>query len=159
MSLPSEGVDAPRFCLPSTDGTEFNLQSERGTPTVLYFYPKDETPGCTWEARSFRAQFEMLSRRQTTIVGISRDNIANHCSFQGKEGLPFQLLSDEDGSVHDAYGAWRRTMGIRSMRRCTFILAPDLTVAKVYPYVLPIGHAKTVAQDVEALGRARGWFD
>lgn len=157
MKLLQTGDEAPDFQLPSTDGQRVTLREHAGQPVVLYFYPRDNTPGCTWEARSFRAQFEVLVGEGVTIFGISQDNIDDHCEFQGRLGLPFELLSDEEGAVHDAYGAWKQTLLGRRVRRCTYVLGPDQRIAKVYPSVLPVGHAKTVARDVQALSQQHGW--
>ncbi len=152
------GQEAPDFTLPSTRREDFTLSEIEGMPVVLYFYPKDDSVGCRWEARAFRAQFEILSKHQVTILGISRDNLDDHCEFQGKERLPFELLSDAEEVVHDAYDVWKKGLLGRRPRRCTYIISPNRTIAHVYPSVLPIGHARTVVTDVNRLGREQGWF-
>lgn len=154
------GIEAPDFALPSTSGGSVCLNDLRGTPVVLYFYPEDHTIGCTFEARSFRAYFESLALHDVVILGVSRDNMDNHCSFQDKHGLPFDLLCDEDEEVHDLYDAWRETpfRKRRVVRRCTYLIAPDGTIAKTYAKVQPMGHAAQVLRDVESIGEAQGWF-
>lgn len=146
------GDDAPDFRLPSTTGADIALSGHRGTPVVLYFYPKDHTIGCTFEARSFRSQFEIIGRHRVVILGVSRDNIQNQCEFQARQRLPFELLSDTDETVHDAYGAWKRSLiGTRTVRRCTYIIDPDGRIAHRYPSVAPVGHAKQVVRHVNRL--------
>ena len=119
------GQEAPDFTLPSTKGRPVTLAEHRGKPVVLYFYPEDHTVGCTMEARTFRAYFESLAFHEVVILGVSRDNVDNHCSFQEKESLPFDLLSDVDETVHDAYGAWRET----TFRRRRVVRRVDEAVA------------------------------
>lgn len=148
------GDQAPDFELMSTSGKQVRLSALRGVPVVLYFYPEDHTPGCTLEAKGFRNYFDGISLHKAAVVGVSHDNYENHCSFRDKHALPFELLSDEDGAVHDLYGAWQRTvLGNVKVRRCTFLLAPDGTVAKVYPKVNPLGHPRQVVSDLEELVR------
>lgn len=154
------GQEAPDFTLPSTKGRPVTLAEHRGKPVVLYFYPEDHTVGCTMEARTFRAYFESLAFHEVVILGVSRDNVDNHCSFQEKESLPFDLLSDVDETVHDAYGAWRETTFRRRrvVRRCTYIIGPDGMIAKTYPSVNVLNHAATVLRDIERIGHDQGWF-
>lgn len=153
------GDEAPAFTLPSTSGRDVALSDHLGAPVVLYFYPEDHTVGCTIEARRFRDVFESISLHRATILGVSRDNIDNHCAFRDEHQLPFELLSDESGNVHDLYGAWRRTLSGRAMRRCTYLIGPDGRVAKRYPRVNVMGHARTVVSDLERLGHDHGWFN
>lgn len=154
------GTKAPDFTLPSTEGTQVQLSSLQGTPVVLFFYPKDNTPGCTLEARGFRAYFESLSLHKTVILGISRDSTESHCEFQAKEQLPFSLLSDPSLEVHEAYDAWKEPLfgKGRKMHRCTYLIAPDGTIAKTYGKVNPLNHAAAVLRDIEHIGHKEGWF-
>lgn len=154
----SAGEEAPDFMLRSTAGGTATLFDLRGQWVVLYFYPEDHTPGCTIEARRFRAYFEAISLQEAAIVGVSRDNHENHCTFQERHGLPFDLLSDEDAEVHDRYGAWRPNWLRRSMvraRRCTFLIDPQGIVRKVYSRVRPLNHAQEVVKDLERIARQR----
>lgn len=151
------GHEAPDFTLRNADGEPCTLTRLRGGWVVLYFYPEDHTLGCTIEARRFRAYFESISLQQAAIVGVSRDNAGNHCSFRDRHALPFELLSDEDNVVHDLYGAWRRPLLRRDAveaRRCTFLIDPDGIVCKVYAKVNPMSHAAQVVHDLRELGQS-----
>lgn len=148
------GDEAPDFTLPSTQGDDIRLSDYRGEPVVLYFYPEDHTPGCTLEARGFRNYFDGISLHKAVVLGVSHDNFENHCSFRDKNALPFELLSDEDGAVHDLYGAWQKNLlGQIKVRRCTFVIDPEGKIAKVYPKVNPLGHPRQVVADLEGLVR------
>lgn len=105
-----EGKKAPAFSLPGSDGKTHDLKDYRGRCVLLYFYPKDDTPGCTREACGFRDGFAELSRAGVTVLGVSRDPVASHLDFIEKYTLPFVLLADEDTSVMQAYGAWGEKM-------------------------------------------------
>ena len=109
MSL-TVGQPAPSFTLPSSDGGTFALDDLRGTNVVVYFYPRDNTPGCTIEAEEFRDAVPALKQLGAMVVGISKDSIASHCKFRDKFHLTFPLLSDADGHVLEAYGAWGEKM-------------------------------------------------
>ncbi len=151
------GDEAPWFAAKDADGSDFDIAHLRGQWVVLYFYPEDHTIGCTMEAKAFRDYFEAISLHEAAIVGISRDNAGNHCAFRDKHALPFKLLCDEGGAVHDLYGAWRKPLLRRDRvgpRRCTFIIDPSGRVAQVYPKVNPIGHAQQVVRALPALVRA-----
>ena len=112
------------------------------------------TPGCTIAAKGFRNYFEGISLHKAAILGVSRDNHENHCGFRDAHALPFELLSDEDGGVHDLYGAWQKgLLGGVKVRRCTFLLDPEGRVAKVYRKVNPLGHPRQVVADLEDLVR------
>lgn len=154
-----EGVEAPDFTLPSTGGRPRSLSSLKGVPVVLYFYPQDHTPGCTIQAQRFRDYFEAISIHEAAILGVSRDTLDNHCSFRDAHALPFELLSDEDASVHDLYGAWTRgLLGGKKVRRCTYLIGPDGHIAKTYPKVNVLGHARSVVNDLEDIGHEKAWF-
>src|SRR5512140_3123770 len=125
MALIEPGRKAPSFSLKDQDGTVHRLADYAGRPVVLYFYPRDDTPGCTAEACAFRDSLPDFSRVKAEVVGISRDSVASHDKFKKKSKLPFPLASDEDGTVTEAYGVWveksmygKKYMGID---RATFL--------------------------------------
>ena len=143
-----EGAKAPDFTLPTHDGTKLKLSSLRGRPVVLYFYPKDDTPGCTTEACGFRDARAKLARHGAEVLGVSPDTPESHETFRRKYKLPFTLLADVDHKVAEKYGAWReknmygkKSLGIA---RSTFIIAADGTVAKVFKAVRAAGHDEQV---------------
>jgi len=139
---------APDFTLLSDRGEEVSLSSFRGQRVVVYFYPKDNTPGCTKEACSFRDDYDLFLEKGAVVIGISPDSTASHERFRAKHGLPFYLLSDPDHAVAERYGAWgekvsygKRTVGIL---RSTFVVGEDGRIIKVFPKVSPEGHAQEV---------------
>lgn len=143
-----EGLKAPAFTLPSSRGDSVSLSEFRGRRVVLYFYPKDQTPGCTVEACEFRDASRAFAAQDAVVLGISPDGVASHEAFIKKFGLPFILLSDADHQVAQAYGVWvkkslygRTYMG---MARTTFIIGPDGRIEKLYEQVKPAGHAAAV---------------
>jgi thioredoxin-dependent peroxiredoxin len=143
-----KGNPAPTFTLPNQDGEDVSLESLRGTPVVLYFYPKDDTPGCTAQACGIRDAWGELERRGAVVLGVSADSPAKHTKFRQKYELPFTLLSDEDHAVCEAYGTWveksmagRKYMGIE---RSTFVIGADGTVTDVMRRVKPDAHADDV---------------
>jgi peroxiredoxin Q/BCP len=148
----AEGAKAPDFTLLAHDGTKLKLSSLRGRPVVLYFYPKDDTPGCTREACGFRDAKVKLARHGAVVLGVSRDGPESHASFRAKHKLPFRLLCDPDHAVAEKYGAWReKTLyGKKSLGivRSTFVIDAAGRVARVFRSVKPDGHA---AQILEAL--------
>ncbi|MEZ4340142.1 MAG: thioredoxin-dependent thiol peroxidase [Sandaracinaceae bacterium] len=152
-----EGKKAPAFQLPSSSGEKVRLKDLAGKWVVLYFYPKDMTPGCTTEARDFRDASEALAARDAVVFGISKDSVERHCKFIEKESLDFQLLSDEPGAMIEKYGAWgeKNLYGKKSMGivRTTVIVDPSGNVAKVFPKVRVKDH---VAKVLEALDQLRG---
>jgi peroxiredoxin Q/BCP len=143
-----EGKSAPDFELASDTGERVRLSDLRGRPVVLYFYPRDDTPGCTAQACSFRDAYAEFEERGVTILGVSPDTEAAHVKFKQKYGLPFTLLADPDHEVAELYGVWvEKTMyGKKSMgiKRSTFVIDSDGNVAKAMPSVKPEGHADTV---------------
>lgn len=144
--------EAPTFELTGTDGVTYSLNDYHGKWVVLYFYPKDDTPGCTVEACEFRDLNESLLAHAAVVIGISRDSADNHQSFVRKYSLNFLLLSDPDHAVMDAYGAWGKKMfGQEGVLRKTFIINPDGQVVKVYGKVTPLGHAEQVLADLKKL--------
>jgi peroxiredoxin Q/BCP len=153
------GDAAPDFVLKDADGRDVRLSSFLGRPVVLYFYPKDHTAGCTMEARKFRDNHDEIVGHGAVVVGVSLDNHQTHCEFKEKHNLPFHLLADPEGRIHDLYGAWRTTILGRStlgVRRCTYLLGPDGIVREVYRNVNVLTHARQVIRDLERAEKA-GW--
>ena len=145
-----EGKTAPDFSLPSDSGDEITLSKLRGSPVVIYFYPKDDTPGCTRQARGLRDAWSELQRTGATVLGVSPDTPRSHVKFREKYGLPFTLLSDEDHAVAEQYGVWveKRFAGKRYMgiERSTFVVDSDGKVAKIMRQVTPDEHADQVLE-------------
>jgi len=152
-----EGRKAPSFNLPSSTGGKLALKDLAGKYVVLYFYPRDNTPGCTTEANDFNKALRKLGSRDAVVIGVSKDSIESHCNFADKYKLKFPLLSDPDGKMLEKYGAWgeKNMYGKKSMGiiRSTVLIAPDATVIKHFPRVKVAGHVEAV---IEALDRARG---
>ena len=150
-----EGKKAPDFTLPTHDGTKLKLSSLRGSPVVLYFYPKDDTPGCTREACGFRDAKAKFAKHGAVVLGVSPDSPASHEKFRAKYKLPFTLLADEGHKVAEKYGAWReknmygkKSMGIA---RSTFVIDAAGTVAKVFKAVKVDGHDEQVLAVLKTL--------
>lgn len=143
-----EGTPAPTFTLRSDTGEPVSLESLRGRPVVLYFYPKDDTPGCTAQACGIRDAWSEFEARGAVVLGVSPDSPASHRKFREKYGLPFTLLSDEDHEVAERYGTWveKRMYGKTYMgvERSTFVIDPEGTVVKVMRKVKPDTHADAV---------------
>ena len=143
-----EGEPAPDFTLRSDAGEDITLSSLRGRPVVLYFYPRDDTPGCTKQACSFRDAYGEFEERGATILGVSPDTEAAHVKFKKKYELPFTLLTDPEHEVAERYGVWieKNTYGKKSMgiKRSTFVIDPEGNVAKAMLGVSPEGHADAV---------------
>jgi peroxiredoxin Q/BCP len=142
------GGKAPEFSLPADDGTTVTLASLRGKNVVLYFYPKDDTSGCTKEACEFRDTWKEVEESGAVVLGVSPDSISSHQKFKQKYRLPFPLLADTDHRVAAAYGAWgeksmygRKYQGIL---RTTFLIDPEGRIARVFEKVRPAGHAAEV---------------
>lgn len=142
------GDKAPPFSLTADDGSTVELSALRGKKVVLYFYPKDDTPGCTKEACEFRDSWKAVQQAGAVVLGVSPDEIASHEKFKKKYRLPFQLLADTGHEVAGAYGAWgKKNMYGRlfsGILRTTFIIDPDGRIAKVFEKVRPKGHAAQV---------------
>jgi peroxiredoxin Q/BCP len=150
-----EGGRAPAFSLVADDGSKIRLADFKGRTVVLYFYPKDDTPGCTREACAFRDQQAPLKKLGAVVLGVSADSGESHGKFRAKYGLNFLLLSDPDHSVAEKYGAWReknmygkKSMGIQ---RSTFLIDADGKVAKVWKAVKVDGHDQQVLKAIAAL--------
>ena len=144
--------DAPDFTLQDETGVSHSLKDFAGSWLVLYFYPKDDTPGCTTQACSLRDARDDLTALDAKVVGISRDDAPAHEKFKSKYNLNFTLLSDPDADVIDAYGAWGKKMfGKEGILRKTFLIDPGGVVQKVYGRVTPLGHGKQVLDDLKKL--------
>lgn len=150
-----DGDRAPDFTLPADGGGSVSLAGLRGKPVVLYFYPKDDTSGCTAEACSFRDALPDFSGVGATVLGISRDPVAKHDRFKAKHGLTFTLLSDEDGKVCEAYGTWiekslygRKYMGID---RATFLVDANGVIRRIWRKVKVSGHVEQVLAALRTL--------
>lgn len=150
------GKKAPAFALESSDGGKVKLSDLAGKVVVLYFYPRDNTPGCTLEAQDFRDALPALKKLGATVLGVSKDSIASHCKFRDKYDLTFPLLSDPDGKVLEAYGAWGdKVMYGKKMKgiiRSTVLIDDKGKVAKHWPKVSVKGHAAEVVEAVKELG-------
>jgi thioredoxin-dependent peroxiredoxin len=144
----AEGQAAPDFELPSETGETVRLSALRGKPVVLYFYPKDDTPGCTTQACGIRDAWDEFERAGAVVLGVSPDDERSHVKFRDKYDLPFTLLADTGHEVAEAYGVWgeRSYMGRAYMgvSRSTFVIDADGTVKKVFPAVKPATHADDV---------------
>ena len=143
---------APDFSLHDSDNTVHTLKEYRGKWVILYFYPKDDTPGCTVEACSLRDARDTLAEMGAEIIGISKDEPNSHEKFKEKYSLNFTLLTDAKAETIDAYGAWGKKMfGKEGILRKTFIINPEGQVVKAYGRVTPMGHGEAVVNDLKAL--------
>ena len=146
------GQLAPDFTLPDQEGKEHTLSDLRGTRVLLYFYPKDDTPGCTKEACSFRDSIDAFKKNKLRIFGISADSVMRHKKFAEKYALPFPLLSDEKKEVLKKYGVWaeKKFMGRKYMGilRMSFLISPDGKIQKIYEQVKPDTHAEEVLEEL-----------
>jgi peroxiredoxin Q/BCP len=153
-----EGDKAPDFELPADDGGKIRLSGLKGKPVVVYFYPRDNTPGCTREAEGFTAAIKDFQKLGATVLGISKDSIASHCGFRDKYRINFPLLSDADLKVHKAYGAFGEKMmygkKVLGVIRSTFVVGPDGKLAKVFPSVKVDGHVAAVLSALRGEGAA-----
>ena len=151
---PAKGAVAPAFSLPDQAGKTHALANYAGRWLVLYFYPKDDTPGCTTEACNFRDDIARIRKLGAEVVGVSVDDVASHAQFAAKHKLPFPLLADEGGKVAEAYGALGDFLGMRLAKRFTFIIDPQGRVAQRYLEVDPKTHAAEVVADLTRLQKA-----
>ena len=149
------GNKAPEFNLPDQDGKMHTLRESKGKWILLYFYPKDDTPGCTVEACSIRDNYSAFKKAGIVVYGMSADSVKKHAKFAEKHDLPFTLLSDESKDTLNAYGVWakKKFMGREYMGilRNSFLIDPDGKIAKIYEGVKPTEHAKEVLTDAKAL--------
>jgi peroxiredoxin Q/BCP len=149
MNLP---YPAPDFMLSDISGKIHSLENYAGKWVVLYFYPEDDTPGCTAEACSLRDARDTLAEMGAEIIGVSKDDASSHEKFKSKYSLNFTLLTDPDKKAIEAYGAWGKKMfGVEGVLRKTFIINPQGQVVKVYGRVTPMGHGEQVVKDLKEL--------
>lgn len=145
-------MKAPQFSLPDQDGVVHNLTDYKGTWVIVYFYPKDDTPGCTKEACQYRDMTEIFKQKNAVIFGISKDSVASHKKFVQKFSLPFPLLSDPDLGVIKAFGAWgkKKFLGreFEGILRNTYLINPNGDIEKVYEKVDPVKHIDEVLKDI-----------
>ncbi|HEX7119289.1 MAG TPA: thioredoxin-dependent thiol peroxidase [Longimicrobiales bacterium] len=145
-----EGDTAPDFTLPTDDGSEVTLSALRGRKVVLYFYPKDDTPGCTRQACDLRDRWAEFERTGALVFGVSPDPVRSHVKFRDKYELPFRLLADTEHQVAEAYGVWKEKsfMGKKYMgnERTTFIIGEDGRILRIFPEVEPAEHAELVLE-------------
>lgn len=149
-AAPTSGSAAPDFTLPSQEGSLVSLKDYRGSWVVLYFYPKDQTPGCTREAHNFQADQSKYADLHSVVLGVSVDNVDSHKKFCAKEGLNFKLLADTDGKVSRAYGSLTNLGVVKFAARHTFLVDPTGKIAKSYTSVDPARHSEEV---LAALGQ------
>ncbi|SDB42652.1 peroxiredoxin Q/BCP [Ruminococcaceae bacterium FB2012] len=154
MALLEAGTPAPDFSLSDKDGSTVTLSSLRGKKVVLYFYPRDNTPGCTRQACAFAGAYGEFRKLGVTVIGISRDSVASHQKFAEKHSLPFILLSDPERKAIEAYGVWqeKKNYGKVSMGvvRSTFIIGEDGIIEKVMPKVKPDTNAGEILEYLKA---------
>jgi peroxiredoxin Q/BCP len=152
---PRAGAKAPDFTAVAHDGAQVKLSAFKGRPVVLYFYPKDDTPGCTVEACGFRDKHATFGRHKAVVLGVSPDSPRSHVKFREKFGLPFTLLADENHAIAEKYGAWReKSMYGKSymgVARSTFVIDRAGRIAKVFTAVKPEGHEREVLAAIAAL--------
>lgn len=155
MSSLAIGDNAPEFSVPGDNGSTIDLSSYKGKNVVLYFYPKDDTPGCTKQACGFRDQLEDLQSNDTVVIGVSKDTVAKHDKFKAKHDLNFPLASDEDGKLCEDYGVWveknmygRKYMGIE---RATFLIDKTGKIKEIWRKVKVKDHIAAVSAAVKAL--------
>ena len=146
------GDPAPDFELKDQSGQLHSIEDYRGKWVALYFYPKDDTPGCTTEACEFRDNIYAFKNLNCQILGVSLDDVDSHKEFAEKYSLPFPLLADSAGTTAEAYGVKSKYMGMSVAKRQTFLIDPDGNVAKHYEKVDPDTHSQQVLADLEALG-------
>ncbi len=151
----TQGDKAPEFTLPDQEGRPHHLSDYKGDWVLLYFYPKDDTPGCTTEACALRDRFEDFGDAGITVLGVSTDSVKSHAKFVQKHALPFTLLADEKKEVVELYGVFgeKKFLGRNYMgtNRTSFLIDPEGDIAKVYDSVKPAMHADEVYADVEKL--------
>ena len=147
--------EAPEFSLTDGEGAAHSLSDYRGKWVILYFYPKDDTPGCTIEACSLRDARDTLAEMGAEIIGVSRDEANSHEKFKAKHSINFTLLTDAEATVINAYGAWGKKMfGQEGILRKTFIIDPNGQVVKVYGRVTPLGHGDAIIEELKTLQKS-----
>ncbi len=150
-SILKSGDDAPNFTLPDNQGRQVSLSDFKSKWVVLYFYPKDDTPGCTTEACHFRDDFKLLENLGAQVVGMSIDDSFSHKKFAEKYNLPFPLLSDASGEVASLYGALNNFLVIKLAKRYTYLINPQGKIAKIYLSVDTSKHSQEIIEDLKKL--------
>ena len=145
------GSKAPDFILSDQNSIQHQLSDYAGSWVILYFYPKDDTPGCTTQACDFRDAVKRIIASKSNVFGVSLDSVESHKRFADKNNLPFSLLSDESGEVSKAYESLNNFMSFKSAKRNTFIIDPDGKIAKIYISVKPSTHSQMVLNDLNQL--------
>ena len=145
------GSKAPNFTLSDQNSIQHQLSDYEGSWVILYFYPKDDTPGCTTQACDFRDAVKRIIASKSNVFGVSLDSVESHKRFADKNNLPFSILSDESGEVSEAYDSLNNFMSFKSAKRNTFIIDPDGKVAKIYLSVKPSTHSQMVLNDLNQL--------
>jgi peroxiredoxin Q/BCP len=147
-AMVQEGIKAPSFTLPDSTGKKYRLEDFKGKTIILYFYPKDDTPGCTKEACDFRDHHSQFKKKGVEVLGVSADNEASHQKFASKYSLPFTLLADKEAKISKEYGVYKEKsmygktyMGIE---RTTFVIDPEGKIKKIYPKVKVDGHIEEI---------------
>jgi peroxiredoxin Q/BCP len=154
-AAPSEGSNAPDFTLPSQEGSPVSLKDYRGKWVVLYFYPKDQTPGCSREAHNFQVDQSKYIERNAVVLGVSLDNVDSHKKFCAKEGLNFKLLADTNHKVTDSYGSLTNLGLVKFAARHTFLIDPSGKIAKTYTTVDPAKHSEEVLAELGRLQKSQ----
>jgi peroxiredoxin len=153
LKVVSEGEIAPDFTLQTDEGSQISLSDYKGKTVVLYFYPKDETPGCTTEALGFSEAAGKFEKEGAVIIGVSKDSVESHQKFKKKHGLPFTLLSDPEGKVLKLYNVWKQKnlygRTFMGTERTTFVIDGMGKVQKVYQKFTPQNHAQTCLADLK----------
>src|ERR1700736_4278182 len=150
-ATPSEGSNAPDFTLPSQENSPIRLKDYLGQWVVLYFYPKDQTPGCSREAHNFQVDQPKYAERNAIVLGVSLDSVDSHKKFCAKEGLNFKLLADTEHKVTDSYGSLTNLGLVKFAARHTFVIDPKGKIAKAYTSVDPLKHSAEVLAELELL--------
>ena len=153
-AAPSEGTDAPGFTLPSQDSSLVSLRDYSGKWVVLYFYPKDQTPGCSREAHNFQIDQPKYAERNAVVLGVSLDSVDSHKKFCAKEGLNFKLLADTEHKVADSYGSLTNLGVAKFAARHTFVIDPNGKIAKTYTSVDPVKHSAEVLAELDQLQKS-----
>jgi peroxiredoxin Q/BCP len=153
-AMPSAGSNAPDFMLPSQEGSSVSLKDYRGKWVVLYFYPKDQTPGCSREAHNFQVDQPKYAQRNAVVLGVSLDSVDSHKKFCAKEGLNFKLLADTGHKVTDSYGSLTNLGLVKFAARHTFLIDPNGKIAKAYTSVDPVKHSAEVLSELDVLQKS-----
>ena len=153
-AAPSEGSSAPEFTLPAQDGSSVSLKDYLGKWVILYFYPKDQTPGCSREAHNFQVDQPKYAEKNAVVLGVSLDSVDSHKKFCSKEGLNFKLLADTDHKVTDSYGSLTNLGVVKFAARHTFLIDPTGKIAKAYTSVDPLKHSAEVLTELDVLQKS-----